>query len=431
MFKTLFKIGGTIAGKQRMMIEIVGFVFFMGLWWLITHPFHNPGMQYNAVGGQAPYTFELSGPNGYSFKSEGMGKVAGLKEGGYTITVTDANGAKNSLTISIAEKDSAFSTIDTSSAIPGVRADVVLHKPMINPGILPSPGAVLYSFKELSAEKVNVKLSENFQLSTEVLAQLQKDSIPAEVLSKIKPLVGKSFSTKDDFQTSLAGVLTPAQIEDFGYQITNGSFVGSYMGVSSLVYNTSYSIMLNVLGYVWAIVLSILIGFMIALVPFFRGLLSRYIDAVRFIPLAAVTGLFIAWFGIELNMKLQFLAFGIFVFLLPVVVQRIDEVDKVYKQTAFTLGATDWQMVRYVYWPSVLSKLIDDMRVLTAISWTYIIVAETVNKDNGIGALIFTARRHSRLDEVFALLLLIIIIGFVQDMLFSWIDKKVNPHKYV
>lgn len=205
---------------------------------------------------------------------------------------------------------------------------------------------------------------------------------------------------------------------------------GGELKVSSLLYNTGYSLVLNILGYAEAIFLSLLFGFIIGLFPFFRSLLAKYIDAIRFVPLAAVTGLFIAWFGIEMNMKVQFLAFGIFVFLLPVVVQRIDEVDKIYTQTAYTLGATDWQTVRNVYWPHVTSKLIDDIRVLTAISWTYIIVAELVNAENGLGKLIFLARRQSRLDHVFALLIVIILIGIIQDFIFTRIDKKLYPFKY-
>ena len=202
------------------------------------------------------------------------------------------------------------------------------------------------------------------------------------------------------------------------------------MNLSSLIYNSLYSILLNLLGYLEAVSLSLVLGFLIALIPFFRSMLSRYIDAIRFVPLAAVTGLFIAWFGIEYNMRVQFLSFGIFVFLLPVVVQRIDEVAKIYKQTAYTLGATSWQSITNVYWPHVRAKIIDDIRVLTAISWTYIIVAEAINKESGIGALIGTARRHSRLDQVFALLILIVAIGFIQDLIFVKLDKKLNPHKY-
>ncbi|MBK8805773.1 MAG: ABC transporter permease subunit [Bacteroidales bacterium] len=198
-----------------------------------------------------------------------------------------------------------------------------------------------------------------------------------------------------------------------------------------LVRNTFYSIRLNIFGYLEAISVSLLLGFIIGLFPVVRGILNRYVDAIRFIPLTAVTGLFIAWFGIETNMKVQFLSFGIIVYLLPVVVQRISEVDKIYLQTAYTLGATKWQIFKTVYFPYVSSKIFDDIRVLTAISWTYIIVAELVNKTGGVGALIFTAARQSRLDKVFAVLFIIILIGILQDKLFKWLDKKMFPFKHI
>ncbi len=199
---------------------------------------------------------------------------------------------------------------------------------------------------------------------------------------------------------------------------------------NSFVFETGYSLSLNILGYIEAIIFSLLIGFLIGLVQFFRASMSRGMNAIRFIPLSAVTGIFIAWFGIEANMKVQFLAFGIFVYLMPVVVQRIDELEKVYLQTAYTLGATKWQQIRSVYFPAVASRLIDDIRVLTAISWTYIILAELLNQKGGIGGLIHLAQRQSRLDQVFALLFVIVIIGIVQDRLFVWLDRKLFKFKY-
>jgi ABC-type nitrate/sulfonate/bicarbonate transport system permease component len=206
---------------------------------------------------------------------------------------------------------------------------------------------------------------------------------------------------------------------------------GELHNEDALMRNTAYSIGLNLTGYVEAIFLSLLIGFIIGLVPFFRAMLSRYVDAIRYIPLTAVTGIFIAWFGIEFNMKVQFLAFGIFVYLLPIVVQRIDEIEKVYLQTAFTMGATTWQTIRNVFWPSVSSRIFDDIRVLTAISWTYIIVAEMVNRNSGVGAMIYMAQRQSRLDKVFAILLVIVLVGVLQDLIFKWLDKLFFPYKYV
>lgn len=198
----------------------------------------------------------------------------------------------------------------------------------------------------------------------------------------------------------------------------------------ALLRNMMFSIRLNMLGYLEAVLAAVPLGFAIGLSPVLRALCSRYMDAIRFVPLTACVGLFIAWFGIEDAMKINFLAFGIFVYLLPVVVQRIDEVESVFKDTAFTLGATKWQTLKTVYFPSVFSRLSDDVRVLTAISWTYLIVAELVNKTAGIGALSFTAARQSRVDKVFAILLIIILIGIVQDRLFVWADRILFRFKF-
>ncbi len=198
-----------------------------------------------------------------------------------------------------------------------------------------------------------------------------------------------------------------------------------------LIVNAAKSIWLNFLGYIMAILIALPVGFGIGLIPLFRGLFSRIFDAFRFIPLTAVTGIFVMWLGLGSEMKVAFLAFGILVYLIPVVVQRIDEVDNVYLKTAFTLGATDWQTIRTVYFPAVISKLFDDIRVLVAISWTYITIAEMLNKSGGIGELIWVAKRQSRMDKAFAVLIVIILIGFIQDKIFVALDRMLFPHKHV
>ena len=198
-----------------------------------------------------------------------------------------------------------------------------------------------------------------------------------------------------------------------------------------LVGNTLYSIKLNFLGYLLAILISIPIGFLLGLFPLFRGLFSQIINSYRFIPLTAVTGIFIMWLGLGSPMKVSFLAFGIIVYLIPVIIQRIDEVQKVYLNTVFTLGANSWQTIKTVYVPYVFSKIIDDIRVLTAISWTYITIVEMLNKGGGIGELIWTAKRQSRIDKAFAILIIIVLIGIIQDWLFSVLDKQLFPHKHI
>lgn len=213
-----------------------------------------------------------------------------------------------------------------------------------------------------------------------------------------------------------------------------GKVVSSFSELHSqdfLIINAYESIKLNFWGYIKAILWSLPIGFVIGLFPFFRALLSSYVNAARFLPLSALVGMFILWFGIETSMKVNFLAFGIMVYLIPVVVQRIDEINKTYIDMIYTLGANKWQTIRTIFIPGVLSKISDDIRVLVAISWTYIIIAEMVNKEGGIGSMIFTAARQSRVDKVFAILLVIIFIGFIQDKIFKFLDRKLFPHKYI
>jgi NitT/TauT family transport system permease protein len=199
----------------------------------------------------------------------------------------------------------------------------------------------------------------------------------------------------------------------------------------NLIQNIIYSLYLNIAGYGQAIGLAIPIGFLLGLFPIVRKTFSKYIDAIRYIPLTATLGLFIAWFGIEDTMKIQFLSFGIFVYLLPTVVQRIDEVDKVHLDTTYTLGASKFQQIITVYFPSVLSRVSDDIRVLVAISWTYLVVAEVINRTGGLGALAYLSARQSKIDQVYGVLIVIMIIGLLQDRLLFFIDKIIFPYKKV
>ena len=200
---------------------------------------------------------------------------------------------------------------------------------------------------------------------------------------------------------------------------------------NDLVVNTAKSIGLNLAGYILALLITLPLGFAIALVPLFRGLFQRYVEAIRFVPITPTVGLFVIWIGIGITMKSAFMAFGIFIFLLPVVIQRIDEVQSVYLKTVYTLGATNWQTVRTVYIPSVMSRIWDDIRIMTAISWTYIVFIESYSSAGGLGDILLKgAKRRGRIDKVFALLVLIILIGVFQDKIFAYMDRKLFPHKY-
>jgi NitT/TauT family transport system permease protein len=199
----------------------------------------------------------------------------------------------------------------------------------------------------------------------------------------------------------------------------------------ALIRNCIYSLKLNLLGYAEAIAIALPVGIAMGLIPVVRAATIKYFSALRFLPMAACTGLFISWFHIGDNMKIQFLAASIVVYLIPVVVQRVDDVETVYVHTAYTLGASKLQTIFSVFIPSVMSKIIDDIRVLVAISWTYITIVEVLNMSaGGIGALAVQCARNA-VALVFAILIVIMIIGVTQDFCFKKIDKMINPFKYL
>lgn len=191
-----------------------------------------------------------------------------------------------------------------------------------------------------------------------------------------------------------------------------------------------YSIRLNLLGMGEAALISVTIGFFVGLFAPVRSFLGVYIQAARFVPLTALIGVMITWFGIYDNVKVQFLTLGIVVYLIPTVAARVQETLDVHLQTAQTLGATSWQRVITIFFPDVLRRVSTDIISLVAISWTYIVIAEMINNTGGIGAFIWEASRRSRYEQMWAAIILIVVWAFVQDILLRWLDKLVFPDKY-
>ncbi|MSP62329.1 MAG: ABC transporter permease [Myxococcales bacterium] len=148
---------------------------------------------------------------------------------------------------------------------------------------------------------------------------------------------------------------------------------------------------------------------------------NRFMDPImaplRYLPISAFIPLLILWLGIYEAQKIAFLFLGVFVFLLPVVISAIRQVPEELVQTALTLGATRFQVIRTVLLPAALPDIFDSFRVMNAISWTYVILAEFVNAREGLGYLIDLAGKHLKTAEMFSGILVIGVIGLGTDYL--------------
>jgi NitT/TauT family transport system permease protein len=148
---------------------------------------------------------------------------------------------------------------------------------------------------------------------------------------------------------------------------------------------------------------------------------------LRYMPISAFIPLSILWFGIGEGQKVAFLFLGVFVYLLPVCISAIRAVPEELVQTALTLGATRSQVIRTVLVPSALPDIFDSFRVMNAIAWTYVILAEFVNTTRGLGYLIKLYGDRLKTAEVFAGVLIIGIIGLVTDWLIRGLSGLFFP----
>lgn len=184
------------------------------------------------------------------------------------------------------------------------------------------------------------------------------------------------------------------------------------------------------ISFVAAAALALPLGILMGAFEPINRLMEPVMAPLRYMPISAFIPLLILWLGIGESQKIAFLFLGVFVFLLPVVVTAIRAVPEELVQTALTLGASRWQVIRTVLLPAALPDIFDSFRVMNAISWTYVILAEFVNARRGLGYMIQLAGSHLHTAQVFSGIMVIGVIGLGTDaairalnaVLFRWRD---------
>jgi len=177
------------------------------------------------------------------------------------------------------------------------------------------------------------------------------------------------------------------------------------------------------LAFVFASALALPLGVLMGAFEPINRLFEPIMAPLRYMPISAFIPLLILWFGIYEKQKIAFLFLGVFVYLLPVVVSAIRAVPEELVQTALTLGSSKLQAIRTVLLPAALPEIFDSFRVMNAILWTYVILAEAVNPEHGLGYMVELARTHQKASWSFAGLLVIGGIGLLTDFLIRMISN--------
>jgi len=147
-----------------------------------------------------------------------------------------------------------------------------------------------------------------------------------------------------------------------------------------------------------------------------------------YLPIPALVPLTLSLFGTGETQKIAFLATAFVIYLLPLIVQAVDNVDEIYLKTAYTLGATKRQTVVHVLLSVAWQEIYQALRMGFGIGWSYIILAEIVDMQKGLGGIISVAQRRARPDHVYFVLLVIVVIAFLTDKLWGWGGKMLFPY---
>jgi NitT/TauT family transport system permease protein len=191
---------------------------------------------------------------------------------------------------------------------------------------------------------------------------------------------------------------------------------------------------------VWASTYRIVLGFLIAsavAVPLgiaigsFRAAQSFFeppVAAVRYMPASAFVPLLIIWFGIGNLEKVAVIFIGTFFPLTLMVADVSANVSKELLNISYTLGASRWQVFRRVLLPACWPGVVDNLRIGIGWAWTYLIVAELVAAETGIGHVILTASRFLETEKIIGGIITIGALGLLTDGFFRWLYRALFPY---
>lgn len=168
-------------------------------------------------------------------------------------------------------------------------------------------------------------------------------------------------------------------------------------------------------AFVMSAAMAIPIGIWMSSYRIVGALTEPIVDFIRYLPVPALVPLLIIWFGIGETSKIAVLWMGTFFQLVLLIADDAKRVPREFVETGFTLGGKSRQVTWHIVFRSMLPSIIDNLRITLGWCWTYIIIAEIVAANAGIGHAIWSARRFVKTPEVMAGILTVGVIGLLTD----------------
>lgn len=181
------------------------------------------------------------------------------------------------------------------------------------------------------------------------------------------------------------------------------------------------------LSFLLSLIVSLPLGIALGNSRKFEALTEPIIAFVRYIPPSAFIPLAIIWFGIGESEKVVILFLGVAPYLTLLIADIVINTRQELIEAGLTLGADRWEIITKVILPSSMPGIWDSFRLMIGAAWTFVIIAEIVGASSGLGHLMIESQRFLRTDNIFAVIVVIGILGLATDYFFKITYKLFFP----
>lgn len=170
-------------------------------------------------------------------------------------------------------------------------------------------------------------------------------------------------------------------------------------------------------GVLLATLLGAGIGITVGLIPYARWTMSAFIAVFAMIPPLAVLPILFITFGLGETSKVALIVFGIAPFMMRDLALRVSELPSEQIVKAQTLGASTWHIAWRIVLPQMMPRIIDALRLSLGSAWLFLIAAEAIAAQSGLGYRIFLLRRYLAMDVILPYVFWITLLAVIFDFL--------------
>lgn len=180
-------------------------------------------------------------------------------------------------------------------------------------------------------------------------------------------------------------------------------------------------------GLAIAAVAGLCLGIVAGTLPLFSAPLSPLLTVLSMVPPLAILPILFIVFGLDELSKVMLIVVGVAPFLMRDLQARVEEIPREQLIKAQTLGASSWQIVLRVVLPQMLPRLIDSVRLSLGPAWLFLISAEAIAAEVGLGYRIFLVRRYLAMDVILPYVAWITLLAFATDLALRMVNRRLFP----